>query len=1278
MDALESARIDSHLADCDKCQRSLNQLAVGALPEEHPVLSRKAEGDLASKSRGVLRAEFDHDPFSISSVQAQIDLRYLILDEIDRGGMGVVYRAFDRELQREIAIKLSSDQSDGDRAIRFRREAQISARLQHPGVIPIHQVGQLKDGRQYIAMKLVDGETLSSVIRDQGNPQPPTKLLAIFADICNTMAFAHSREIIHRDLKPENIMIGAFGEVQIMDWGLARKLDGEQLEDVPDHDFASIEAETTLKAKETQSLIPGETQVGSVMGTPAYMSPEQAHGLKADQRADVFSLGGILFEIITGQAPFDAPTATMALAKSIDSDLASAFARLDSSEADDPLIQLTKECLSAAPDQRPADGRVLSQKVADYLSNRERKFEENRLEKARTTERLIAQQKRNRQLIWSGGLIVTTLVALAVAGFLYLSEKNARLADSARIERETVAQRILAEAKIRTSLASATVYTQTAATRRPHLQYSDWVLAKKEIEKAASVATPEIGPELEMEIRELEEAIRLGEAVALRWRNRRQLEESCRNELFRLAEISNYPEDMALCKDHNLLPKINAVFEKLGIRPGVISHSAVERLTESEFRDDLFYGLMIWRREANARLDDKTLSRAEARKFADIYLWISELIDAADPDPFRTEVREHILNARFGRVVELAGTENATSSLLSVHTVAMALATLEINRDERLDFLLRAQQQFPSDFFVNWYLPTYGGGPNNAKKFALACYSLRPESPGVLSKLGFLYLSEGAIDNAIETLEKLVKVAPWYHLGQFRLAEAYHRKGKLEKADEQFKIAAKVREQVRGSIESRIEYLRDFNQFAEAEALELMLTQTQPQKRPEADGSRGVTDEKLSDEKTRLNKLIATQISLVENEPSLTNFRQLARQYRELCDLLNVAGRRFELDVTLHKAVEDFESLVVLAPELSAPYNELSRLCETFDQLAPAVAAIRKAISIAPVKNEYHARLERLFRKLCSAQRRTSSVMEFNLSVDEAIVVLNENSNQSPPDYPNAHESLASFCEFFRRYQTAIEAIGRLIETEPDQEAHRMSLATLYLKLGRQWELAGDSGGAGSSYDDAVSACESWIRDFPESYRAYEQLAYVYKHKRDFAAAMSNLKKSIDLKPGNAPARFRYSDLAIKLAKELHANDQLPEAIATLKKTLNYLKKIAPDGFLLDILDARADVQKDAGEYKSAIFALNNILLNKPNNHFVKERMADLCMASGDLEKAENLYLELVGANPTSVHLIEKLVGFYVETQRIDMAEQTIVNTEEKGVTSRELREQLRMFRKIQ
>ncbi len=212
--------------------------------------------------------------------------KYRLIRKIGFGGMAEVYLVFDEKLERQAAMKVLCPASIAeDFSERMMREAKFIAQLEHPSIVPVHDMGLLPDGRNYYVMKYVQGESLDSYAAHISL----SERLAIFRKICDAVSFAHSHGVIHRDLKPKNIMVGPFGEVQVMDWGLAKLLNDHPIE-VPS--FPRIRA-------------PFETDGGTVLGTPGYMAPEQERGdtTVLDERTDIYALGAILKELTGSSAP---------------------------------------------------------------------------------------------------------------------------------------------------------------------------------------------------------------------------------------------------------------------------------------------------------------------------------------------------------------------------------------------------------------------------------------------------------------------------------------------------------------------------------------------------------------------------------------------------------------------------------------------------------------------------------------------------------------------------------------------------------------------------------------------------------------------------------------------------------------------------------------------------------------------------------------------------------------------------------------------------------------
>ncbi|MEL7267534.1 MAG: protein kinase, partial [Planctomycetota bacterium] len=355
--------------------------------------------------------------------------KYQVLGEIARGGMGAVLQGRDRTLGRDLAIKVLLHQHDTDRGLakRFVEEAQIGSQLQHPGIAPIYEMGRLDDKRPYFTMKLVKGETFASRLQHRDPTMTGTEkesemmsLLQTISSVCQTVGYAHSRGVIHRVLKPSNIMVGAFGEVQVMDWGLAKVLRrGGAADDHPPIAEDATPDSAALSEEIQISAAPLQTMAGSLLGTPAYMAPEQATGENAtfDERADVFAIGAMLCEVLSGHPPFsnaDGVTQTLIAARS--GDLTAAFKALDQCDADTQLIQITKECLSPDRNHRPRTAGGVSRKLVKQFEAVQTRLRLATEEKVRADEKVRAALQRRR--LWAGltaSLLAVTVVAVFAA-----------------------------------------------------------------------------------------------------------------------------------------------------------------------------------------------------------------------------------------------------------------------------------------------------------------------------------------------------------------------------------------------------------------------------------------------------------------------------------------------------------------------------------------------------------------------------------------------------------------------------------------------------------------------------------------------------------------------------------------------------------------------------------------------------------------------------------------------------------------------------------------------
>ncbi|MHC4471066.1 MAG: serine/threonine-protein kinase [Planctomycetota bacterium] len=612
--------------------------------------------------------------------------RYEILGRIAEGGVGLVLKGHDVDLGRDVALKVLRDDHRGNRELvtRVVEEAQIGGQLQHPGVVPIYELGIAGGGRPYFAMKLVKGETLAIKLAARESPAAESRrFLVYFEQACRTMAYAHSRGVIHRDLKPSNVMIGAFGEVQIVDWGFAKVLARGGIAD--ERRAKQPERDLTLIATARSATEGSQSVAGSVMGTPAYMPPEQALGRveELDERSDVFSLGAILTEILTGKPPY---VGEDLLTKAAQSQLDDAQARLDACGADEGLVALAKACLSPLRQDRPKDAGVLANGVSAHLAaaeERARRSEvaavESREDAARAkteaaevrakaeAERAKAEEQRTRaqdararaeaaraeaeeaRRARKQGLRVAGVILLAIliAGGAWFWHESSR-SEKAR----------------RATLAADDAVREGAA----HAAEGRWAEALAAAERAVVLARSGAPAEILTRVESFQREVGAAATAAQAARAVKERDEAM---LLRLAEIRVKGTD-----------GYSAAFEEYGI--DLAAEGAGEELRERAIAVDLA-----------AALDEWALSVGTDRKR------LAAIASAADPDDTRASIRKAMLD---GDVDALrAAAEGATEDPRTADLLAMAFLAAG-DAEAAVEQLRRAWWEHPDDFWVSFHL----------------------------------------------------------------------------------------------------------------------------------------------------------------------------------------------------------------------------------------------------------------------------------------------------------------------------------------------------------------------------------------------------------------------------------------------------------------------------------------------------------------------------------------------------------------------------------------------
>jgi serine/threonine-protein kinase len=650
--------------------------------------------------------------------------RYRIEGEIAHGGMGAVLRARDPDLNRTLAVKVLQEQYRGDPELerRFLEEAQVTGQLQHPGVPPVHEVGRLDDGRPFFAMKLIQGRTLVDLLQERREPsEGRPRWLAVFEQVCQAVAYAHSKGVLHRDLKPANVMVGAFGEVQVMDWGLAKVLNR-------DRDAARPPAPAATPAPGDIQTVRTATaglssQEGAVLGTYAYMAPEQALGQvdRLDERCDVFGLGAILCEVLTGQPPYAAPESWEVHLQAARGDLADAFARLGGCGADAELLRLAKACLAPQPPDRPRDAGVVAREATAYLASVADKRRAAEMEAARATARAQAE-RRARRLTAGLGAAVLLAVLLGGGGSLWLAWQRAERARAALAALEE-AERWQGEQKWPEA-------REAAARAEGHLAGG----GPDELRRRVRQVRANVDMVVKLEEIPLEQA-----------------------EVFDLARAE---------------PSYREAFRAYGLDvEGEDPAVAAARIGASAIRERLIAALDHWA-EAKPRPDRVGRQRL---------LTVARL---ADPDPWRSQLRDAVGRGD-GQALQQLADRAKVVTLPPTTLVLLGRALAGAGRlSKAVEVLQEGQRRHPGDFWLNQNLASslmraQPARTAEAVSFYRAALALRPHSPAVHVHLGIALYEQGELPEAVAAYRKALALKPDYAPAHNNFGLVLAKQGKL-------------------------------------------------------------------------------------------------------------------------------------------------------------------------------------------------------------------------------------------------------------------------------------------------------------------------------------------------------------------------------------------------------------------------------------------------------------------------------------------------------------------
>ncbi len=974
------------------------ELAYGAGSESIPsasVLARIA-GVTGSTPRIALR-DVDSSPMlkPLAPDQRREAGKYVIHGELGRGGVGQVHRAHDQDLGRDVAMKFLHEKYKDEPAVlhRFVEEAQIGGQLQHPGIVPVYDLG-IVDGRPFFAMKLVKGVTLARKLSERESPNSDRRaFLSIFEDVCQTMAYAHARGVVHRDLKPANVMIGAFGEVQVVDWGMGKVLASGGVAD----ERRAAERRSVLSVIETvRSQGHGSQSVmGSVMGTPAYMPPEQARGDVAamDERSDVFALGAILCEILTGEPPYVGEPKDVIVMAALGK-LDDANARLAACGADAAIVELASQCLVPAPAARPASAAAVAERVAAYLSSVEDRARQAEL---RATE---ARYRHRMTLLAAAGALL--LVVLGTCAWLWL-EANARA------RRDQVMARV---STARTAASGALGQAEASGQDEQR-----WAAALAGAEQVVTLCADEavdtaVRAEATATLAQVQQKQHAAAAEA-----QRLARDAAMQKRLELVRIPTDDDLRSLAAQTRELRRLDAAYaEAFATYLGSTSmfdgppDAVLASLQRGDIEADLATSLDHWGlvRDALRNESDPPDPARTAR-----IRTLAMQLDAANM--WRVQLRSLLPDAanEGARLLALtAQADFATLSATGCRVLAEALWRAN-EKDAAVIVLQRGQQLHPQDFDLCFALATsLAQLPEPKYEEAVAtwriAYALRPEQAEVLHRQGIALEALGRVAQS-ELLFRLLitrdpKSAHWhFHVG-YALAE----QGKLDEAIVSYHRAIEIDPKDAHSYNNLGEVLWTQGRPDEAIASWRRAIELDPEFALAHVGLGNALQHQ-----GKLDEAVASFRRAIEIDP------KHATAYTNLGITLKDQGK-------LDEAIASFRRAIAIDPNSALPHNGLGIALTLQGKLDEAVASYGRAIELDP--------------KDALTRANVSALLRSQGKLDEAIASCRR-AIEIAPKYANAYNNLGLALQDQGKLDEAIASFRRAIELDPESAHAHFNLS---------------------------------------------------------------------------------------------------------------------------------------------------------------------------------------------------------------------------------------------
>jgi serine/threonine-protein kinase len=1090
--------------------------------------------------------------------------RYQVQSRLGHGAMGEVFRSRDLDLGREVALKALREEhrEDLDLIQRFVEEAQIGGQLVHPGIVPTYELGTLADGRPFFTMKLVKGHRLYELLKSRPSPFADlARFLAIFEQVCQTVAYAHARGVIHRDLKSSNIMVGSFGEVQVMDWGLAKVLPRGATDKTTPPDVDETQVTTVRSGSGSDG-----SHVGSVLGTPAYMAPEQARAElhQVDERADVFALGSILCEILTCQPAYTGASPQATMLKAQRGETAYALTRLDSSGADPELIDLARRCLAVGREKRPRHAGEVAAVVAAHAASvqeRLRKAELERVEaEARAEEeikrRALAddlareanaranEERRRRQM--TVGLAASVLALAGLAGGTWLA------GEQSRVQRRTSAALVLAEAHRLHRLA------RDAETYDP----AKWSDALTAVERAEGLLAYGGDPGQKREADALKASITADYQAVPK-------EAEWLQQLIDIRATKAEGENGSSAE-----AGYAAIFHDAGIVPD--GASAQEAASKIQSRRPTVAQALV------TALDDwASVRRAERgdEAAAGRLLTVARL---ADPDPWRDRLRAALAQSRgkdrLKALQSLAGSARV-DELPAVSLDLLGVSLLDEGEPQMAaDLLRQAQRAHPRDGWLKYNLARAlekVGRTEEAIRYLMAARTIHPATA---HELAHMLENRGETDEAYGIFQDLVRLRPTEARHQVCLGRALKNYGLASEAKP-------VLERAIAALDSRLRLNR-----SDASAHSLLGMALSYLDRHDQALIEFREEVRLSPNHSHAHLNLASSLATVGKlDDAIAEFRTAIRLDPNLAEAHAKLGKALSKQGKLDDAIAEFRTAIRIQPDLALGHTELGFLLSQCNRdYAGAESEFRTRIRITPGIAHAHVNL--------------GSVLQMQGKLDDAIAEF-RTAIRIQPDFAGGHIALGVFlCECKQDYAGAEAELRTAIRISPSlAEAH----SNLGIALRQQGKL-----------DDAIGEFLTAIRIKPDAAHGHVELGVLLCDcKLDYAGAESEFRTAIQIDPKNHKG---HENLGVALDRQ----GKREQAIA------EYYEAIRLDPSCPNIHDRLGIVLSDRGQLEEAIGEFRTAIRLKPDDGHTHTNLGIGLSKQGKLEEAIAEYRVAIRLKP--------------------------------------------------